>query len=305
MIAFDTVNKVRRRAASPLTRGAAVRFRSYIASGVALIAGAPFGAMGHAQTPAIDTARVHRDLAVLRGRVARRDGESVPAADVWLVTLDAHVSADSNGAFTVIGIPPGTQLVQVRRVGYTAARQTVVLRAGEDTTATFVLTELATTLDTVHTTAPQHHYLSPAVRAFEERRTSGMGGHFISDSVLRANESRSLANIVASRLPGATVVPGLRGSSVLISTRKQCRGLTMHMCTTPNCYVTVFLDGVEIFYPAMMDESPPQPPPDLARFPVSDLAGVEFYASSAAAPVGMQSTRSEGCGTLWLWTREK
>lgn len=259
-----------------------------------------------AQRAAIDTARVHRDLAILRGRVTRdADSAGIANADVWLITLNVHVAADSNGRFAIVGIPPGVQFVQVRHVGYEPVRLTILLRAGEDTAMRFGLKSLVAQLDTVRTIAPQHRYLSPNLRAFEERRLSGMGGHFISDSVLRANEGRTLANIIASRVPGATVAPGVRGSSVLISTRKQCRGPAMRMCTTPDCYAAVYLDGVEIFNPGMADQKSPQPPPDLSRIQASDLSGVEFYAGSAAAPVDMQSSRSEGCGTLWLWTRER
>jgi hypothetical protein len=37
---------------------------------------------------------------------------------------------------------------------------------------------------------------------------------------------------------------------------------------------------------------------------VSDFAGIEFYADNATAPSGMNSD-DEGCGSVWLWTREK
>jgi hypothetical protein len=38
---------------------------------------------------------------------------------------------------------------------------------------------------------------------------------------------------------------------------------------------------------------------------VTDLAGIEYYAGGASMPIDMHSATDEGCGSLWLWTREK
>ncbi len=46
-------------------------------------------------------------------------------------------------------------------------------------------------------------------------------------------------------------------------------------------------------------------PPDLAKMGVTDLAGIEYYADAASMPIDMHSATDEGCGSLWLWTREK
>jgi hypothetical protein len=163
----------------------------------------------------------------------------------------------------------------------------------------------AATLDTVHTIAQQQRYLSPALRAFEDRRLSGNGGHFISDRVLRRNENSTLANVIRGRIPGVTF-----SGPFLVSSRKQCNGPAFAgACRAPNCYVAIFVDGVLEFRSQMAAEIRDQTQlratiPDLAHLNVSDYAGVEFYADAASAPIGMHSD-DDGCGSLYLWTREK
>lgn len=249
--------------------------------------------------------------AVLDAVVVRAsDSAAVPNAELWVISLGLRRQTDSLGRVRLSGLPAGRQLIQVRRLGYVVARDTVSLESGRVTTRRYVLVDQATRLDTVHTVSSQQRYISPALRAFEARRLSGAGGHFISDSVLRANEGRTLADIVESRLPGTTVATGPGGTRVLVSTRKQCRGIAFSSCHQLSCYSAVYVDGTLIFSPGDMaitvgNGVPVNPPPDLSRIDVGTLAGVEFYASAAGAPVGMQSSQDEGCGTLWLWTREK
>ena len=126
---------------------------------------------------------------------------------------------------------------------------------------------------------------------------SRQGGHFISDSILRANENNTLLNLITSRIPGVS-----RVARPLVSTRKPCRGLAFRVCTHQDCFASIYVDGV-LQYRAQMAENGAQPP-DLTAIDVHNLAGLEFYADGASAPAGMHS-HDDGCGSLWIWTREK
>ena len=244
--------------------------------------------------------------AVFRGRVIQQ-GDSTPVAnaDVWLPSLDRHASTDSAGAFRFDGLPAGLQLVQIRRVGLDAQRDTIALSAEHENVRTYALAEQSTKLDTVRTMAGAQKYLSPMLRGFEERRLSGQGGHFISDSVLRKNENMTAANLIASRIPGLTqqfiILQGKGVIRALVSTRKQCKGLALQGCGgKPNCFVAIYLDGV-LRYSTKLGIDPP----DLSKeYDISSLAGIEYYAGAAAAPIAMHSD-DDGCGSLWLWTRER
>lgn len=259
----------------------------------AALAAAPAGAQQRDST-----------TAVLRGRVVRQtDGTPIAGADVWSATADRHATTDSSGAFNLDHLAPGVHLVQVRRLGFDVARDTVRISGEHENVRTYALGVPATTLDTVRTRAANRSYVSPQLQAFEERRLSGQGGHFISDSVFRRNENTTMANVIASRIPGVTALAG----KSLASTRKQCAGLAlMSRCKGLACYVTIYVDGA-LYYtpPPPLRSEMPMAPPDLSRtFQTSDFSGAEFYADGASAPAGMHSN-DQGCGTLWLWTRER
>ncbi len=251
------------------------------------------------------------DSTRFRGIVTRTDSTPISGADVWLVSRDLHATTDSVGVFQFNAVAPGSQLVEIRRLGYSALKTVIVLESGNRAARHFTLASQAVELDTVRTRSAGRKYVSPALQGFEERRLSGQGGYFISDSVLRANDYESLANIITSRMPGATLGTGPRGFGVFVSTRKPCRGTALAGCTTPNCFVSVYVDGALEFYPGMLSANaqargiPIVAPPDLYKIHVSDLGGVEFYPGGASAPVSMSSSLDEGCGTLWLWTRER
>ena len=252
--------------------------------------------------------------AVLRGRVVRRsDASPVAEADVWVASADRHTTTDSSGAYRMAGLRAGMALVQVRHVGFEVERDTVKLSLEHENVRTYALAPQSEKLDTVHTVAGMNKYISPQLKGFEERRLSGQWGHFVSDSEFRHNEGMTLASVLGSRIPGVSVLAG----KTLVSTRKACMGLAfMHnkACSagSPDCYVTIYLDGALYYTPPPADAVDAShsgtigiAPPDLTHdILVSNLAGAEYYADGTMAPAGMHSN-DQGCGTLWLWTRER
>ncbi|HEY5062785.1 MAG TPA: hypothetical protein VII52_14690 [Gemmatimonadaceae bacterium] len=266
-----------------------------------------FSALAGAQTDG--TAAAHDTTAVFRGVVIdAATARPVGAAEAWLVSSDLRTQTDSSRTFLLGGVSAGMQILQVRRIGFAALRDTITIIARTETVRNFALTSSVTQLDTVRTMAGQQKYLSPMLRAFETRRVSGQGGHFISDSVLRRNESSTLLNTVASRIPGVTQVMG----KFLVSSRTQCRGGAAFLSAPKSnckatgrsdCYVTIVLDGT-VFYTAQLAEQGIAPPDLTKAIDISSLAGVEFYAGGASAPIDLRVADQE-CGTLWLWTREK
>jgi hypothetical protein len=256
----------------------------------------------------IATAQQTEAGAILRGVVVRLgDAAPVEGAEVWLISGEQRAQTDSLGVFQFARVSPGKQLLQIRRIGYEVSRDSLTVRLGSDTAYRFVLKPQATQLDTVRTFAGQQNYVSPMLRGFEARRLSGGGGRFVSDSVLRRNENSTLTNIIAARIPGLMVGAG----RALVSSRKPCKGLVLlhtspnDRCASsgvPNCFVSVFVDGVLRFSSQMADEG--VRPLDLSREAISNYGGIEFYADAGTAPAGMHSN-DDGCGSLWLWTRER
>jgi hypothetical protein len=263
-------------------------------------AATPVAALGQRGSPP-DSATRRAVSGVIRGRVTRTDSVPIVGADVWLITVDRHENTDSSGDFRFTGLAPGPLLLEVRRIGFASKRDTVSVDADLETTRRYFLAAQNQTLDTVRTTAQEQKYLSPNLRGFEERRAAGQGGHFITDSALRRNENSTLTNVISSRVPGVMVSHG-----TLVSSRKPCRGAVLMgkgcVARGGDCYVSIFVDGVLLYKAQMADAN--VPPPDLAKLSVTQFGGVEFYAGGVAAPVGMHAD-DDGCGALWLWTRER
>jgi hypothetical protein len=282
-----------------------VRFRGSVLA-VTLTVGAACapGSLVRAQSGSV------ADGALLTGRVnSGIDGAVIAGAQVTLPALGRTSTTDSTGRFRLTGLPAGIQSIQIRRVGFTELTDTVTLVAGRELNRVYSMAAPIATLDTVRTKVEQAKYISPSLSAFEERRLSKTGGYFVSDSVFRSNESRALGDILRARMPNL-IFTYINEHRVAVSGRKKCSGpVLMGGSACPNnmlgCFVAICLDGNLIFNTKIAQFMNPSGYPDIdVAFPVTQLAGAESYASGALAPTGMQMD-DDGCGSLWLWTREK
>lgn len=209
------------------------------------------------------------------------------------------------GTVSLVFLPDGGSLVRLRKIGY-GVRTFMAPISPADTTPLTVVIERAQPLPKVIVNQKEEKFLSPALRGFEARRLSGEGGYFISDSVFRSHENERLTELMQSRMPG-TMFETINSHRYAVSTRKQCRcPVLLHSCgTTADCFVAVYVDGQLVFNAQLAHEEPSVSWPDInSSYPTNVLAGAEFYPSAATAPVGMH-VDDDGCGSLWLWTREK
>jgi hypothetical protein len=168
-----------------------------------------------------------------------------------------------------------------------------------------VLMKKVAELPAVVTKSTSPKYLSPALRAFDERRKNRTSGYFINDSILRKEDGRPLGNVLAAHAPGVQVKQVSSANFLLKSPR----------CTSGG-QPDLYLDGVPLAHFEDVRWPIPKPrnrnapidardyPMDLSQFQVSDLAGVEYYPDNATMPVEFSRT-SAGCGALFLWTRER
>jgi hypothetical protein len=220
---------------------------------------------------------------------------SVPGAEISIPALKLTAQANFVGEFRLAGIAPGRYLVIATGVGLRSVGDSVTIESRGTTYHDFVLATKAVVLDSVVSKAPaERTHISPALRGFEERRLSGSGGYFVTDSILRREEDRPLDEIVSAHVPGAQFVRPGQNRVYLTSNR-----LGGH------CFTDVYLDGVALA---------PLPDPDpklksivavnLSQFVATDLAAIEFYPGGASLPVQFNHT-SSGCGALLLWTRER
>jgi len=231
---------------------------------------------------------------------------------VSIPVLQRTTTANFAGEYRFERLVPGRYIVVVQASGFRDVGDSVTVSATGDTFHDFVLLAKAIVLDSVVATAPSpaRKYYSQVLRDFEQRRTSGQGGHFLSEDELRQNEARKFSDLLRSDIPAMTLVPGPASASYATSGRtvssppsntvRSGRAVLKPPAGVPAaCYATVYLDGVLLYD---VQQTPAARPPNIDDYNVSHLAGVEFYAGAATAPPGFKDS---GCGLLLLWTREK
>ena len=264
--------------------------------------------------PLLVAASLPAQTASFAGSVVR-DSASHPAVgvEIWLPALSRLTTTNARGGFRFDSLPEGTYAVTVRRIGFSPVHDTVSLRADRIAQRAYELVQTAQLLDSLRILASSD-VLSPTMRAFEQRRASGMG-KYIGERELRKHDSEKLTDILLASVPGLRAIPE-GGSSFLASSR----GLTISGGTdllrsrsrnplgeAPGarvCWVSIFLDGVPIFDPSAAANDLSIRPPDLTHFDARQFQAVEFYASTATVPAQYRIA-SSNCGTLLLWSRER
>jgi protocatechuate 3,4-dioxygenase beta subunit len=215
------------------------------------------------------TARLH-------GTVVGPEGVPVAAAEVRVLGTRAATRTDTLGAFTLRGLPAGTQEVEVRRVGYAVTDVPVELRSETAATTTVLLKRIAVNLDSVVIVASRPKYPD-----FYTHQSVGWGRFLGPEQIAKERVART-SDIVA-KIPGFQVVQrGYR--AVVVSSQGAGIG---------ECKATIVIDGVRVPYdngPSLDDLHP------------SEIGAIEAYPASinrmAPAEYGIG-----GCGGIAIWTR--
>jgi hypothetical protein len=232
------------------------------------------------------------------------DENGQPLAGVEVMDMLTGTSAltTATGTVNLVFLSPGGSLVRLRKVGYAVENMSIPM-SPSDTAAITVVMKRATELPAVITRDSAPHYISPALRGFEQRRASHTAGYFIDEKALRKEDNRPLGNVLIAHAPGVTVKQISSAAFLLKSPRCSNGG-------QPDVYVDGVMIGhaPDIRWPGSSrvrgSADTRDVPIDLSQFQVSDLGGVEYYPDNAAMPAQFSRT-STGCGALMLWTRER
>ena len=223
-----------------------------------------------------DSARQELKLvgtAILTGEVRSLTGEPVPEAEVRVRDARSSTVTDSAGRFTLTALPPGTQLLVVRHLGYPPAEIPVELRADRSAKRD-VLLRRNVLLDSVHVVSTRAEYPE-----FERnRRTHAFGQFLTSEDIdkLKATETADLfINVLGFSVFG-------QGSQARIVSNA---ALARH----PECHsATVVVNGLE---GATLNSVAP-----------SQIAGIEAYSDEAFVPA--RFTGRSQCGVVVIWLRK-
>ena len=196
-----------------------------------------------------------------------------PLANAQVRVLDAAGSAltDSAGRFLLPNQPAGTQLLEIRRIGYMLGTLGVELRSGRTTEERVTLTSIVS-LDSIRVTARRSRY-----REFESRSGRGGMGRFMSEGDIEKRNPREMSDIVRT-LPGFRIV-GSGLNAQVVSTR----GRVSFQRT--ECVTNIVIDGMQH--------------QEINLLSPTDVGAMEVYGGASGAPIQYDSA----CGVIVIWTR--
>ncbi len=252
------------------------------------------GRSGGQTPPPRDTSHVPAYRARVLGLFDQATGQPVEGAEVFAVGTGWSAQTTSTGTMSLIFLPDGGGLVRIRKVGF-APLFTKVSISPRDTAPLTLMLEHVTELPAVVTSDSLHPFISGNLNGFQDRAKLKLAGNFITDTLLRKSENRTLANLLRSQFPGigARLRAGPFGASYFGD----------YKCGA------VFLDGVPVNLGAESSAGRGavrglSQPFDLNSIQISELQGVEYYRSGGIVPVEFSSELT-GCGAVLLWTRER
>jgi hypothetical protein len=208
--------------------------------------------------------------AMLTGVVRGSGDAPVSSAEVGVRGTSARSRTDASGQYSLHGLPAGTQVLEVRHVGYVAAQTSVELRSGATVTSDVRLQRIVN-LDSMRVVATRDRYTE-----FNDHRKHQTFGIFLGPEEM-ARQRVSYTSDIIEKLPGFRVV-GSGPKAQVVSSRG----------ASPSCArskVHVVIDGVENL--AINDAIS------------ADIAAIEAYRVGEPAP----APYDHGCGVILIWTK--
>jgi hypothetical protein len=244
------------------------------------------GAMGQNPAAPADSLLYRRRLL---GVYDIRTGDPVEGARVTDLVGQITALTTATGTVSLAFLPDGGNLVRIEKVGFRPLTVPVTISRADTVPITLLLTSLTQELPAVAIRDSSPHYLSMALRQFEERRLShSTGGYYLSEAELQKSPTGRMDNMVR-HFPGLSVVCPMRGSKCWANSTRTA-GPTSG--SAAHCPVAVYLDGA------------PSTDNDLKKLNVNEYAGVEFYPGGASVPPQYNQT-AVTCGVLLFWSRER
>jgi hypothetical protein len=214
----------------------------------------------------------------LTGRVVNAAGAPIVGARVQLEGTTRTANTRARGEFLLDSLPPGTQTVSVRHLGYAPVEAAVDLLSAEPRNVTLTMTDFVPILEAVRVTATRERALDDV--GFSRRRRSGLG-HFLEGDQI--NKNALYFSDVLRNVPGIRVQPSMGGRQMVTSTR------------SANGCVVIYVDGT----PWQQME-----PGDIDDFlKPYELAAVEVYNPSTTP--AEYSGLGGGCTTIVGWTHRR
>jgi hypothetical protein len=246
---------------------------------------------------------VQNARATISGRVADSSGRALSGATIDVIGKRISTRSRDDGTFTLSGAPTGTQIIRVRKVGYSAGMNVVEVESPGTS-------HLAITLDNpiprLATVIVRGMLSDVGDRTGFTRRALAGPGRYVTPADLEKRQSRCVLDAMRSSL---MPLPKGFGCSIRWSASMSYRGLS----SLPGVQPITGNRGEALKMPAptvesssclvvYIDDLPEQPDLndeiELSWLDPREVAGIEYY-SPATSPVRTGSGR---CNTLFIWT---
>ena len=222
----------------------------------------------------------------LTGTVVAAEGKKpIAGAQVGIVN-GPHVRADDRGEWTLLNVPSGTRMLEVRAISYFPQRRPVDVIA-DAPPVSLAMTTLKAMLDTIHIVASGRFDRS----GFLERQRSGAGRYVTAKDIMRYNPFSVVE--IFRHTPGVRIDRSEFGGSKL----------SMPGTFTSRCSPAIFLNGMYL-----SDTLDGLDIDTVAR--PEDIAGIEIYTDatvppqfSAKAVMSDGTSNAGGCGSILIWTK--
>ncbi|MDX2415042.1 MAG: TonB-dependent receptor [Bacteroidales bacterium] len=190
------------------------------------------------------------------------DGEHIPFATVYIDGTNLGTTTDETGHFMLIDLPEGIHIIIAKSMGYSIARDTVMIKAGQSIEVNFVLEELTMTLNEVVITG---------TKTFKRKNDSPVIVNVLGRESLEMTQSCNISE-------GLRFQPGLR-----IETDCQtCNYTQLRMNGLGGGYSQILINGRPVFSPLTGLYGMEQIPANMVdRIEVVRGGGSALYGSSA------------------------
>jgi Carboxypeptidase regulatory-like domain/TonB-dependent Receptor Plug Domain len=218
----------------------------------------------------------------------------LPGAVVELLGF-GQTRTNSTGLFRFAGVPAGSVILHVAKIGLEPVIRVIDLAAGDSVDLDVTLGPAAYQLATV-VVYRDSSYIMPDATGFDRRRRNGMGHYISADEIAQRHVSETselLRTLPGISINGRGMVTTLRGMNTFIGTSCDSVG------------ATVLIDGVEIAgeqiwgFRGFHGETGL----NINTIPPAIIRGIEVYSGPATTPAELVTSRSSVCGTVAIWTR--
>lgn len=225
----------------------------------------------------------------LTGQVLADSATPLAQARIRVIGATTVAVSGADGRFSFGEIPPGNQMLEIKRLGYVAFTRWVKIVPGDTLNLRVTLDLVPVALKPVEVKGEA--VLWPAMEGFEERRARA-GGHFFNRTEIAQMQPRLFTDVLR-RVPGVRIQPstGAFGGNEMVQMTR-----TVGVSGLRPCPVLFYLNGMPMQVAGDMSINQYVTP--------EDVIAIEVYSgSSQIPPEFLSNLLNSRCGVVVIWTR--